>query len=123
MRAPALVLVLPFLLACAATRLATLQGEFDDLYGPLAECYMEAGATADAVDVIRAGIAADSQAPRLYCLWGKILEQQSNYDGAISKFSKAAKSGEEPWCGYARKQIDRQVQHQKRADAMKSQGH
>jgi len=44
----------------------------------------------------------------LYSLWGKILEDSKDYDGAIAKFSEAARLQEAPWSDYAKKQIARQ---------------
>jgi hypothetical protein len=55
-------------------------------------------------------------------VWGKILEDRHNYDGAIAKFSKAVALGDEPWSGYARKQIARQTQLKKRAEMIATQG-
>ena len=55
-------------------------------------------------------------------MWGKILEDGKSYDTAISKFNKAVSLKDEPWSGYARKQIARQVQLKKRADMIAAQG-
>ena len=92
------------------------------LYGPLADCYVNAGASSQAMKVIKAGIAAEEQEAWLYCMWGKILEKSENYDGAIVKFERAANLKEEPWSTYARKQIARQSQLQQRADLISQQG-
>ena len=45
-----------------------------------------------------------------------------NYDAAINKFSKAAAMKDEPWSGYARKQIARQNQLKKREAMIAAQG-
>ena len=68
------------------------------------------------------GIAAGSQEAWLYSVWGKILEDNKNYDAAITKFSKAVAMRDEPWSGYARKQIARQAQLKKRAKLIAAQG-
>jgi tetratricopeptide (TPR) repeat protein len=97
-------------------------GDLDGLHGPLADCYRAAGRGGDALVVIKEGIDSGSQEAWLYSVWGKILEDRRNYDGAIAKFSKAVALGEEPWSGYARKQIGRQNQLKKRAEMIATQG-
>ena len=103
-------------------RARDLGGDMSGLYGPLADCYVNAGASSQAMKVIKAGIAAEEQEAWLYCMWGKILEKSENYDGAIVKFERAANLKEEPWSTYARKQIARQSQLQQRADLISQQG-
>ncbi len=98
-----------------------LGGDMDDLYGPLADCYMTAGQNSEALAVINEGIDRDTQKAWLYSLWGKILERQKNYDGAITMFAKAADLQEEPWSDYARKQIARQSKLKKREQMMARQ--
>jgi len=83
-------------------------GDVDDLYGPLADCYIAAGRNADALGVIREGIGKGVQEAWLYSLWGNVLEDEGDYDGAIAKFSLAVRAGETPWSEYAEKQIARQ---------------
>jgi tetratricopeptide (TPR) repeat protein len=97
-------------------------GGMDGLYGPMADCYRAAGKNAQALEVIQEGIDAGSQSAWLYSVWGKILEDGKNYDGAISKFSMAVQMKDEPWSGYARKQIARQAELKKRAEMIASQG-
>jgi tetratricopeptide (TPR) repeat protein len=97
-------------------------GKLEGLYGPLADCYRSAGKRSKALEVIKEGIAADSQEAWLYSVWGKILEDNKNYDAAITKFSKAVAMKDEPWSGYARKQIARQTQLKKRAKMIAAQG-
>jgi tetratricopeptide (TPR) repeat protein len=97
-------------------------GSMDGLYGPLADCYRSVRRFSDALDVIREGIDRGTQEAWLYSVWGKILEDKQNYDGAISKFSMAVKLKDEPWSGYARKQIARQAQLKKRAKMIAAQG-
>jgi len=97
-------------------------GGMDGLYGPLADCYRSAGRFGEALDVIREGIAEGAQEAWLYSVWGKILEDKQNYDGAIAKFSMAVELKDEPWSGYARKQIARQAQLKKRAKMIAAQG-
>lgn len=98
-----------------------LGGDIEDLYGPLADCYYESGARQEAMEVIKEGLAHHTQEAWLYCIWGKILEDRRNYDGAISKFSKAAGMKVEPWSTYAKKQITRQSKLKKRAQMISSQ--
>jgi len=98
-----------------------LGGDIDDLYGPLADCYMASGQSRDALVVIREGIDKDVQKAWLYSLWGKILEQSKDYDAAIGKFALAVDLKEEPWSDYARKQIGRQSKLKKREQMMASQ--
>jgi tetratricopeptide (TPR) repeat protein len=97
-------------------------GELDGLYGPLADCYRAARNNTQALVVIKEGLEAGSQEAWLYSVWGKILEDNKNYDGAIAKFSKAVALKDEPWSGYARKQIGRQAQLKKRAKMIAAQG-
>jgi tetratricopeptide (TPR) repeat protein len=98
-----------------------LGGDIDNLYGPLADCYMTAGRTSDALAVIKEGIDKDIQKAWLYSLWGKILEGSKDYNGAITKFAMAVDLREEPWSGYARKQIARQSKLIKREQMMARQ--
>ncbi|UCG51519.1 MAG: tetratricopeptide repeat protein [Candidatus Latescibacterota bacterium] len=98
-----------------------LGGDMDDLYGPLADCYHTSGMGSEAISIVKEGIAKDVQKAWLYCVWGKILEQSKNYDGAISKFVKAVELHEDPWSDYAQKQITRQAQLKKREQMMASQ--
>ncbi|MDH3216992.1 MAG: tetratricopeptide repeat protein [Candidatus Krumholzibacteria bacterium] len=102
-------------------RVQNLGGDMAGLYGPLAECHYESGARGDALQVIKEGIDNQSQEAWLYCMWGKILEDRHNYDGAIAKFSKAAHLQVEPWSTYARKEINRQTKLKKRAQMISSQ--
>ena len=95
-----------------------LGGGMDGLYGPVADCYIDAGAYGDALAVIREGLEAGEQEAWLYALWGKVHEKSGDYENAIMKFEKAVRTGEQPWSGYAQKQIARQEQLMKRADAM-----
>jgi Flp pilus assembly protein TadD len=98
-----------------------LGGDMSELYGPLADCYYDTGSRSDALVVVKEGIEAGSQEAWLYCMWGKILESRHNYDGAISRFAKAAGMKVEPWSAYARKQITRQEKLKKRAQMISSQ--
>jgi tetratricopeptide (TPR) repeat protein len=97
-------------------------GTMEGLYGPLADCYRAAGNGREALAVIKEGLEAGSQEAWLYSVWGKILEDTQNYDAAIAKFSKAVELKDEPWSGYARKQIARQAQLKKRAKMIAAQG-
>ena len=98
-----------------------LGGKTDDLFGPLADCYMAMGRTGEALVVIKDGIGRGIEKARLYSLWGKILEQAKDYDGAIGKFSKAVQAQEEPWSKYAEKQIARQTKLMRRDQMMAKQ--
>ncbi len=98
-----------------------LNGDMDDLYGPLSDCYLESGKKTEALDVIHKGIEKGVQQAWLYSLWGKILEDSKDYDGAIEKFSEAARLRDEPWSDYAKKQLARQSELKKREKVMASQ--
>ena len=95
-----------------------LGGEPGDLYGPLADCCVAAGKTDEALRVIAEGIEKGVQEAWLYSLWGTILEDAKDYDGAIAKFSLAARAGEAPWSDYAQKQIARQAELKERERIM-----
>jgi tetratricopeptide (TPR) repeat protein len=97
---------------------AHLGGSLDGLYGPLAECLQSSGQPAKALTYIKEGLTDGKQQAWLYSIWGKILEDEQNYDGAIAKFSQAVALGEEPWSGYARKQIVRQQKLKQRKEML-----
>ena len=96
-------------------------GDMDDLYGPLSDCYLASGKKSEALGVIQEGLDKGVQRAWLYSLWGKILEGSKDYDGAIGKFSEAARLHEEPWSDYAKKQIARQSELKKREKMMAGQ--
>ena len=98
-----------------------LGGEMAGLYGPLSESYRVAGERQKALAMIKEGIQAEDQMAWLYCIWGKILEDRKDYDGATVKFRKAVEYREKPWTNYATKQIARQAQLKKRAEFMAAQ--
>jgi tetratricopeptide (TPR) repeat protein len=98
-----------------------LGGKMDGLYGPLADCYRSTGARAAALAVIKEGIELREQQAWLYSIWGKLLEDQQEYEEAINKFAKAVELKDEPWSGYAKKQIARQAQLLKRAELIAQQ--
>jgi tetratricopeptide (TPR) repeat protein len=111
-------------LAVACTHFNTVKslgGDMSDLYGPLADCYVESGDKDNALSVIKEGIEAGYQEAWLYCMWGKVLEKDGRYDAAMAKFSNAASAGEEPWSTYAKKQIARQAQLKQRAEMIAEQ--
>ncbi len=95
-----------------------LGGEAGDLYGPLADCCIAAGKTDEALRVIAEGIEHGVQEAWLYSLWGKILEDARDYDGAIAKLSLAVRAGEAPWSDYAQRQIARQSELKERERIM-----
>lgn len=97
-------------------------GKMDGLYGPLADCYRSINQRSKSLEVVREGIAAGEQEAWLYSVWGKLLEDTKEYDLAISKFNKAVSLRDEPWSGYARKQITRQGQLIKREKMIAAQG-
>lgn len=99
-----------------------LGGKMEGLYGPLADCYRSTGSQTKALEVIKEGISLNQQQAWLLSIWGKILEDGHNYDAAINKFSKAVSLKDEPWSGYAKKQISRQAQLKKRAAMIAAQG-
>jgi superkiller protein 3 len=98
-----------------------LGGKMNGLYGPLADCYRSTGARSKALAVIKEGIERQEQEAWLYSIWGKLLEDDQEYDAAINKFSRAVELKDEPWSGYARKQIARQTQLKKRAELIAQQ--
>jgi tetratricopeptide (TPR) repeat protein len=98
-----------------------LGGKMAGLYGPMAESYRVSGERQKALAVIKEGIEAEDQMAWLYCIWGKILEDRKDYDGATAKFRKAVEYREKPWDNYANKQIARQAQLKKRAELMAAQ--
>jgi tetratricopeptide (TPR) repeat protein len=102
-------------------RVRDLGGKMKGLYGPLADCYRATGARREALAVIKEGIESNDQEAWLYSIWGKLLEDDQQYDAAISKFSKAVELKDEPWSGYAKKQIVRQTQLKKRAELIAQQ--
>jgi superkiller protein 3 len=102
-------------------RVHELGGKMDGLYGPLADCYRSTGSRDDALAVIKEGIAQKQQQAWLYSIWGKLLEDRQEYDAAIGKFNRAVELKDEPWSGYAKKQIARQAQLKKRAELIAQQ--
>jgi len=98
-----------------------LGGDMDGLHGPLADCYLAAGKRPEALAVIQEGIGEGSQEAWLFSLWGSILEDSKDFDGAMQKFSEAVRAGESPWSDYAKKQIARQSTLKKREGMMASQ--
>jgi tetratricopeptide (TPR) repeat protein len=99
-------------------KVLALGDSMDGLYGPFVDSLREAGEDQKAIEFIETGIRRGKQQA---WLWGKILEDKHHYNSALSKFTEAAKMGEEPWSGYARKQIARQQQLIKRASLIKAQ--
>lgn len=100
----------------------SLGDKMEGLYGPLADCYRSTGASSKALEVIKEGLEARNQEAWLLSIWGKILEDGKNYDAAINKFNRAVLLNDEPWSGYAKKQIARQAQLKKRAAMIAAQG-
>ncbi len=98
-----------------------LGGKMNGLYGPLADCYRSSGSRGEALAVIKEGIEQQEQEAWLYSIWGKLMEDQQEYDAAIGKFARAVELKDEPWSGYARKQIARQTQLKKRAELIAQQ--
>jgi tetratricopeptide (TPR) repeat protein len=98
-----------------------LGGKMNGLYGPLADCYRSTGSRQKALAVIKEGIGQQEQEAWLYSIWGKLLEDDEEYEAAIGKFSRAVELKDEPWSGYARKQITRQTQLKKRAELIAQQ--
>jgi superkiller protein 3 len=96
---------------------ATMNGT----YGPLAESYFATGDRINALAVVKEGIVEHDQEAWLYCIWGKLLEDRKDFDGAMAKFRKAASFKVKPWDDYANKQIARQIQLKQRAAIMAAQ--
>lgn len=105
----------------AFEKVKQLGGDMDDLLGPLADCYLATAKQSEALAVIQEGIGRGAQRAWLYSLWGKVLEESKDYDGAIEKFSEAVRFHEAPWSDYAEKQIARQSTLKKREGMMASQ--
>jgi len=101
-------------------KVLALGDSMDGLYGPFVDSLRESGEDQKAIKFIETGLKKGKQQAWLYCIWGKILEDKHHYNSALSKFVKASKMGEEPWSGYARKQIARQQQLIKRASLLKA---
>jgi superkiller protein 3 len=98
-----------------------LGGKMNGTYGPLAEAYRATGDRRNALVIVKEGIVANEQQAWLYCIWGKLLEDGKDFDGALAKFRRAAEFKEKPWDDYANKQIARQVKLKKRAALMAAQ--
>lgn len=98
-----------------------LGGSMSGTYGPLAESYRATGDRINALAVVKEGIIAQEQEAWLYCIWGKLLEDGKDFDGALAKFRRAAEFKEKPWDDYANKEIARQVKLKKRAEMMAAQ--
>jgi tetratricopeptide (TPR) repeat protein len=105
----------------AFERVRTMEGDMEGLYGPLAESRYRAGAYSEAIAVIKEGIERGSQEAWLYCVWGNVLENVKDYDGASAKFRKALALDVAPWSEYARKQIARQAKLKQRATLITNQ--
>ena len=106
----------------AFEQVRALGGKMAGLYGPLADCYRSINQRSKSLVVVREGLAAGEQEAWLYSVWGKLLEDAKEYDLAIAKFNKAVSLRDEPWSGYARKQIARQTQLIKREKMIAAQG-
>jgi tetratricopeptide (TPR) repeat protein len=102
-------------------KVAELGGDMDGLYGPLADCLHVSGNTGESLKYIEKGIREGKQAAWLYSIWGKILEEEKDYTGAIAKFTQAVNLNEAPWSSYAKKQIARQEQLKKRQEMIAKQ--
>jgi tetratricopeptide (TPR) repeat protein len=105
----------------AFAKVKELGGDMDDLLGPLADCCLATAKKSEALAVIQEGIGKGVQQAWLYSLWGKVLEESKDYDGAIEKFSEAVRLQEAPWSDYAKKQIARQSELKKRDEIMAGQ--
>jgi tetratricopeptide (TPR) repeat protein len=106
----------------AFEQVRALGGKMGGLYGPLADCYRSINQRSKSLEIVREGLAAGEQQAWLYSVWGKLLEDAKDYDLAITKFNKAVALQDEPWSGYARKQIARQAQLIKREKMIAAQG-
>ncbi len=98
-----------------------LGGKMKGTYGPMAESYRATGDWRNALVIVKEGLVAQEQEAWLYCIWGKLLEDGKDFDGALAKFTRAAAFKEKPWDVYANKQIARQVKLKKRAELMAAQ--
>jgi superkiller protein 3 len=98
-----------------------LGGKMNGTYGPMAESYRATGSWSKALVVVKEGLTAQEQEAWLYCIWGKLLEDGKDFDGALAKFRRAAAFKEKPWDVYANKQIARQLKLKKRAELMAAQ--
>jgi tetratricopeptide (TPR) repeat protein len=98
-----------------------LGAKMNGTYGPLAESYRATGDRINALAVVKEGISAQDQQAWLYCIWGKLLEDAQDFDGALAKFRRVAEFKEKPWNDYANKEIARQLKLKKRAELMAAQ--
>jgi tetratricopeptide (TPR) repeat protein len=105
----------------AFERVRELGGDMEGLYGPLAESRYKEGAYGEALTVIKEGIERGDQEAWLYCVWGNVLEDIKDYDGASAKFHHALSLDVAPWSTYARKQIVRQAKLKQRATIISNQ--
>jgi tetratricopeptide (TPR) repeat protein len=96
-----------------------LKPDFGEAYQYLAMSYNETNQANKAIDAAKKGINVAENKGGLYCAWGKSLEKLKLYDEAIVQFEKA--TGDPQWGDYARKQIKRQSDLKKRAEAMREQ--
>ena len=87
-------------------------------YQPLATCYDAKGRYSDAMGIVRKGLEVCDKGKKagLYYEWGRSLEGLGRFDEAIDKFQMAA--ADPTWGAAARKQIQRQEDLIKRAQAM-----
>jgi tetratricopeptide (TPR) repeat protein len=97
-----------------------LKPDFGDAYQFLAMSYNQTNEPNKAIDAAKKGLEVAENKAGLYCAWGKSLEKLKLHDEAIAQFEKAI--GDAQWGDYAKKQIQRQSDLKKRAEAIERQG-
>ena len=92
-----------------------LKPEFSEAYQYLAMSYNQTNNPTKAIETARKGLEVAEKKAGLYCAWGKSLEKLKRHDEAIAKFELAV--GDPQWGNYASKQIVRQGDLKKIAEA------
>ncbi|UCG53182.1 MAG: tetratricopeptide repeat protein, partial [Candidatus Latescibacterota bacterium] len=96
-----------------------LEPGYGDAYQYLAISYNQVKQYNKAIEAAKKGLEVAEKKAGLYCAWGKSLEKLQLYDEAVSRFEKAVNDPQ--WGSYARKQIQRQIDLKKRAEAIRQQ--
>jgi Tfp pilus assembly protein PilF len=96
-----------------------LEPAYGDAYQYLAISYNQVNQYNKAIETAKKGLEVTDKKAGLYCAWGKSLEKLQRYDEAVAKFEQAV--GDPQWGSYATKQIQRQADLKKRAEAIRQQ--
>jgi tetratricopeptide (TPR) repeat protein len=92
-----------------------------DFYWLLGDQYVKAKRYSDAISVVRRELEIRPNSAAAYCIWGKALEKQGDFEGAISRFERAVECNDPAWHDYALKEIERQQKLIERRELMKEQ--